>query len=122
MKFECSRLLGNKKETWIGEITSCTTYKNSMDIYVQSRSSFHIIIGKSKYGNYVCVPNFNSGCYLSTLDDIFWNTEKLVNLIGEVDGITVAKAIKHIGDNLTLAPFFCLLMCIFNIKVKSQIN
>lgn len=100
MRFECSGFISGQSKIWSAQITSSSIDNNIVDIYVQSRSSFHIIIGKSQYGNYVCVPNFNSGCYLSTLDDIFWNTEKLVRLIGEVDGITVAKAIEYIDKTL----------------------
>ena len=105
MKFECIRTLDSKKEIWNGQITSYSINNKSIDTYVQNRSSFHIIIGKSTYGNYVCVPNFDIGCYLSTFGDIFWNTEKLVRLIGKVDGITVANEIKYANENLILGSF-----------------
>lgn len=105
MKFECIRSVDSKKEIWNGEITSYAINNKSIDIYVQSRSSFHIIIGKSTYGNYVCVPNFNSSCYFSTFGDVFWNTERLVELIGEVDCITVVNAIKYVDKNLILGSF-----------------
>lgn len=100
MKFKCSRLLDTEKEIWTGEIVSYSNNNNSTEIYIQSRSSIHVIVGESEYGNYACIPNFNRGCYLSTLDDLFWNTESLVKLIGEVDGITVANAIKYADKNL----------------------
>lgn len=100
MNFKCSRVLNNKKEIWSGEIIFFINNNNSTEIYIQSRSSIHVIIGKNKYGNHVCIPNFNVGCYLATFDDLFWNTEQLVEVIGEVDGITVANAIKYAGENI----------------------
>jgi hypothetical protein len=67
---------------------------------IQSRSSIDVIIGCSLYGNYVCVPNFEIGCYLSSFDDMFFNTEILSRLLGEVDGITVATAIKYVTSKI----------------------
>jgi hypothetical protein len=69
---------------------------------IQSRSSIDVIIGTSKYGNYVCIPNFEVGCYLFSFDDIYYNTERLSRIIGNVDGITVAKAIKSLTAKLYL--------------------
>ena len=39
------------------------------------------------------MPDFGVGCHLVDLKDIFWNTEKLTAVLGEVDGITVASAL-----------------------------
>lgn len=75
-------------------------------MHVESRSSLHIIIGKTKQGNFVCVPNFDIGCYLSRFSDIFWNTERLSSLIGPVDGATVAIAIQYMEDKLLLWDYF----------------
>ena len=41
--------------------------------------SFHIIVGKHKNGNYICIPNWNTGSELAGLDDTFWNSERLRN-------------------------------------------
>lgn len=40
-------------------------------------SSFHILCGKHRYGNYVCIPNWNIGTELSEFSDSFWNYERL---------------------------------------------
>jgi hypothetical protein len=107
MEFRCSQTKKNKKiEYWKGTIKCLKEGKDLVEIYVESRSSLHIVIGKTKYGNFVCIPNYDVGCYLSRFNDIFWNTEKLTSLIGEVDGITVARAIEYIEHKLLLWDYF----------------
>jgi hypothetical protein len=107
MEFRCFQTKENSKvEYWKGTIKCLTEGKELLEMYVESRSSLHIIIGKTKYGNFVCIPNYDVGCYLSRFNDIFWNTEKLTILIGEVDAITVATAIEYIQQKLLLWDYF----------------
>ena len=40
---------------------------------------FHTIVGKHQNGNYICIPNWDEGCELSSLRDEFWNAERLRN-------------------------------------------
>lgn len=35
--------------------------------------SFHILFGSQCNGNFLCIPNWHTGCELSGLTDIFWN-------------------------------------------------
>ena len=101
MEFTCYNALASGEiETWKGKIVEYKVNDNILEMYIDSRSSLHIIIGKSKLGNFACVPNFEIGCYLSEFSDIFWNKEKLISLLGIVDGITVASAIKYIDNKL----------------------
>jgi len=44
------------------------------------------------------MPDFGAGCHLVDLKDRFWNTEKLSDVLGEVDGITVAEALYALAD------------------------
>ena len=107
MKFTCRVKIENgPDEIWDGKIISHTLNKEHLEMYIESRSSLHIIIGKNMLGNYACIPNFEIGCYLSDLSDIFWNTEKLCSLIGEADGVTVATAIKYVNEELSLWDYF----------------
>ena len=39
--------------------------------------TFHTIVGKHKYGNYICIPNWSIGSELAYLQDEFWNSERL---------------------------------------------
>ena len=48
------------------------------------------------------MPDFNAGCHLTDFQDIFWNTERLTKVIGKVDGITVATALKMLSDTNAL--------------------
>lgn len=102
MIFDCSRSLNGTIDQWKGRIEYYNKRYKQLEMYICSRSSIHIIIGVSEYGHYICIPNFNAGCYLSNFDDVFWNSEKLIDVIGEVDGITVAKAIDFISREIEL--------------------
>ncbi len=107
MEFKCSQTRKSGKiEYWKGKVTDFKEGDELLEMYVESRSYLHIIIGKTKNGNFVCIPNYDVGCYLSRFNDIFWNTEKLTSLIGEVDGITVAAAIEYIEHKLLLWGYF----------------
>lgn len=107
MKFICRiNIKDGPDEIWGGKIISYNLNKDNLEMYIESRSSLHIIIGKNMLGNYACIPNFEIGCYLSDLGDIFWNTEKLCSLIGESDGITAATAIKYVNEELLLWDYF----------------
>ena len=44
------------------------------------------------------MPDFGAGCHLVDLKDRFWNTEKLSDVLGEVDGITVAESLYALAD------------------------
>lgn len=102
MNFECISHNDGITESWKGEIVYFSDSANCIEMNIQSRSSIDIIIGTTQYGNYVCIPNFEVGCYLSSFDDIFFNTERLSRLIGKVDGVTVATAIKSLASKLYL--------------------
>ncbi len=46
------------------------------------------------------MPDFGAGCHLVNPRDLFWNTEKLVSVLGKVDGITVATALNALADKI----------------------
>lgn len=107
MEFTCKiRIKDGPDEIWGGKIISYNLNKDNLEMYIDSRSLLHIIIGKNMLGNYACIPNFEIGCYLSDLGDIFWNKKKLCSLIGEADGVTAATAIKYINEELLLWDYF----------------
>ena len=41
--------------------------------------SFHVIFGTQAYGNFLCIPNWNLGCELASLDNKDWNLDSLLN-------------------------------------------
>ena len=95
--FDCT-LLTDKKQKWVSRITYLKEYKNHVEIRIESRSSLLVIFGITSLGLFACVPDFDVGCHLSYLNDKFYNTEKLISVLGEVDGITVANALYATSD------------------------
>jgi hypothetical protein len=59
-----------------------------------------VIFGKTSRGYFACMPDFNVGCHLVNLNDIFWNTERLIATLGIADGVTVASALSFLATEL----------------------
>jgi hypothetical protein len=51
------------------------------------------------------LPDFNVGCHLVELNDVFWNTERLTEVLGVADGVTVASALLSLADELCYPEF-----------------
>jgi hypothetical protein len=49
-----------------------------------------VVLGPTSRGGFACFPDFNIGRHLVNLKDKFGNTEKLVEVLGKADGLTVA--------------------------------
>lgn len=96
--FKCELKRKTRTENWTGRITKITTHGKCYELKIESRSGFLIIVGKTEIGNFACIPDFNAGCYLSNLKDKFWNTERLSQVLGKVDGITAAAALFVASD------------------------
>ena len=106
--FECKWKTQSRYERWPATITYMKNYGSHYEFMIISRSSIRVIIGRSTSGNFACIPDFDVGCHLSDLDDIFWNKEKLTKALGKVDGITVAYALQAIADKVDFSGS-CLL-------------
>jgi hypothetical protein len=100
MRFKCANETGGKNERWEGSITNYIRYESHCEITIQSRSSIMVLFGNTSRGGFACMPDFGAGCHLTDLKDIFWNTEKLVEVLGKVDGITVATALYNLADTI----------------------
>ena len=61
-----------------------------------------VLFGKTSRGGFACIPDFGTGCHLTDLKNKFWNTEKLIEVLGKVDGTTVATALYALADRLRL--------------------
>jgi len=92
--FQCTdrRLPGEQWEGWIEPLGSLRPAVTQLQIH--SRSGFFAIVGDTNFGHFICLPDLSIGSYLADYTDLFWNKERLVELIGLVDGITVACALK----------------------------
>lgn len=102
MNFECELKIKNKIEKWSGQIEKFINYGSHYEIFIESRSSILILLGRTSSGGFACMPDFSAGCHLVNLDDVFWNTEKLTNVLGKVDGMTVAVALATMKSKLIL--------------------
>ena len=98
--FECVWKTKNRCERWPATITYMKNYGSHYEFQIVSRSSIRVIIGRSTSGNFACIPDYDVGCHLSDLCDIFWNSERLTKGLGKVDGITVAYALKAIAGKV----------------------
>lgn len=77
---------------WLEPHSLCCSATKQLRIV--SRSSFFVIVGHTGFDHFICLPDWGVGAYLSEFDDLFWNKEKLIELLGIVDGITVACALN----------------------------
>ncbi len=97
MKYTCILKDGSRKERWTGELTLLRRTSGQYEAEISGRGTyFHILAGRHKYGNYLCIPNHDVGCELSGFSDIFWNEERLRSLMQEVDAVTVAAGLAHL--------------------------
>jgi len=100
--FECKHNYFNDdfESSWTGSVETLFEYCEFDEIRIKGRgSSFLVILGYCSLGNYLCIPQIDVGCALSSLSDVFYNTEKLTPLIGETDAVTVATALFYYDCN-----------------------
>lgn len=102
IKFECTMKTGKKIENWSGMITKLTEFGSHYELKIESRSGFIVVIGKTNYGNFACIPDYDVGCHLSNLNDLFWNSERLRAIMNKIDAITVAHALKAVAEHIDL--------------------
>lgn len=101
MRFRCYMKKGKQNKTWNGIITKLKSYGSHYEMRIESRSGIMVLFGRTSCVYFACMPDFNAGCHLSDPIDRFWNTERLINSIGEVDGITIAYALESIADKIS---------------------
>lgn len=100
IKFECTMKKGKKTEKWPGMITNLTKFGSHYELKIESRSGFIVVIGRTNYGNFACIPDYDVGCHLSNLNDLFWNSERLGSIMNKVDAITVAHALQAVAGHI----------------------
>jgi len=54
--------------------------KEPYECTVEARGySYHLLFGSQINGNFLCIPNWNIGCELASLDDKGWNLHSLLS-------------------------------------------
>ena len=105
MKYECILKDGSRREVWTGELCLLRGKTGFYEAEINGRGTyFHIIAGRHRYGNYLCIPNHDVGCELSDFSDIFWNEQRISNLMRKVDAVTVATGLTHLPDLVGSIP------------------
>lgn len=103
MIFECTNNVKGKNVTWSGRIESLKCYGNYYEMVIESSSRIHVLFGKTELGGFACMPDFGVSCHIADLDSYAWNREELISVLGRVDGITVATALKALADRISYA-------------------
>ena len=100
MKYDCILRHGSRRQAWTGEIILLGGGNGWYEAEINGqRTYFHILAGRHRYGNYLCIPNHDVGCELSELSDfsdIFWNKGRIGSLMRKVDAVTVATGLVHL--------------------------
>lgn len=100
MKLDNSRweYFAQYKETrWCCKIKNIEKSENIISFTVEGRgSSYRVFLIKFKETMWMDIPVMNISSELSSLDDIFWNSDKIGELLNSIiDGITIAKGIEY---------------------------
>lgn len=85
-------------ESWDGIIPKFENHGSHYEARIESRSGIMVVFGKTAQGGFACMPDYDGGCHLSYFKDRFWNTERLIHVLGEVDAVTVAQALFVLAD------------------------
>lgn len=99
MRFQCKSI----EDEWEGIICNLTQQSNVYEFWIKSRSSIMVVFGSTSRGGFACFPDFQVGCHLTDLKDKFWNTEQLIRILGEVDGLTVSAALSKLAESINIS-------------------
>ena len=93
--FTCSDRQLLADEPWHGWVEPLgSLHSDVTQLNIESRSAFFAIVGNTDFGHFICLPDWGIGSHLADYADLFSNKEKLIELLGPVDGVTVACALK----------------------------
>lgn len=97
LTFECTGSSDMIPESWTGNIR-LINYAVPYEMEVTALGScFHILIGKYRYGNFICIPNWGIGTELSGLGDSFWNYENLSNTYPELSPADISSIVSALA-------------------------
>lgn len=100
MEFVCTMPAeeGKRDLRWTGEVKVKTCSPGMAELIIYGKGScLNAVIGKYMSGQYICIPDIDTGCPLSRLSDLFWNKERLSANMNEADAVTVAHALRALS-------------------------
>ena len=99
MNYTCTTTTDKDCLTWECSLTLISRQNLFYEAIIKGNgSSFHVIAGPQTYGMFLCIPNWQIGCELSHLSDVFWNSQQLRIHLNSVDTATVAVGLSHLED------------------------
>lgn len=99
MNFKCINTRAGKcpaqEREWTGQAEIVFQTADTAELIIYGRGSrLDTLIGRYRFGLYVCIPDMNVGCHISSMSDFFWNWERLSEQMNQTDAVTVAWALK----------------------------
>ena len=85
---------------WTGKISMFNDYGSHIEMRIESLSSITVLFGRSSLGYFACMPDFKASCHLIHPENERYNKEKLISVMNPIDGITVARALNVLFENL----------------------
>ena len=86
---------------WEGEIIPVQVEKEPYEVEINAGDNrFHVLIGHHRYGSFICIPNWNIGTEMASLNDVFWNRERLEQYtkLNKVDASSVACGLAALAE------------------------
>jgi len=89
-----------EKANWEGVIHLLNTEAPYEAEVCARGSSFHLIFGEHSYGRFLCIPNWGIGTELASLNDRFWNFERLQQTtdLSVVDTTSIVDALVKLSN------------------------
>lgn len=103
IRFECAdpEEWNDHGQRWTGEVKVAGQSRDVAELIIYGRGScMNAVVGRYRNGQYICIPDLDTGCPLSRLTDTFWNRERLSSHVAEADAITIANALKAVSEYL----------------------
>lgn len=99
MNYTCSLPVKHHLQTWECSLDLVSYQPPFYEAIINGNgNSFHVIAGPQINGNFLCIPNWQIGCELSRLSDVFWNSGQLRRHLNETDTRTVAVGLSYLPD------------------------
>jgi hypothetical protein len=101
--YSCLGTFDLDNERWEGRIRFLSDVQ-PYEFEVSARgSSFHLLIGRHSYGNYLCIPDWRIGTDIARLEDSFWNLERLCEVgLSIADACSIADALAELSTYISL--------------------
>lgn len=89
---------GGREQRWLGEVMVKSHGMETAELLIYGKGScINAVIGRYMSGQYICIPDIEIGCSLSSLLDLSRNRERLSAHMNGEDAVTVAHALRALS-------------------------